>query len=286
MKFARWASERCSACEMRACAHVKWHFRRSADVVSLCDGFEALGFCRFLLPYLAMGFHTFHFKIATAALRPRNDTKSERFYWEIKRLVSYLSVISHFRSTWTSRFPARPTNLVIARRAQFCARRGNLKVEVQHSGTKHTNTRRDEQYRARRIYAIRYLDRSSRFIFEFCFVLLFHISFRDAVSFRQRLPRPPCGLAMTQNWGVFVWKTDTFGHIRSFSFRNQHFFVKTYRFSQLKCLNLSQSGTAMIHFSVFTLLESAVSRGRKQASRGQRPHFPFFVLRWGTGSRG
>ena len=25
-----------------------------------------------------------------------------------------------------------------------------------------------------------------------------------------RLPRPLCGLAMTQNWNVFVWKTDVF----------------------------------------------------------------------------
>ena len=34
---------------------------------------------RLVLPCLATGCHADHFKIATAALRPRNDTKSERF---------------------------------------------------------------------------------------------------------------------------------------------------------------------------------------------------------------
>ena len=31
-----------------------------------------------------------------------------------------------------------------------------------------------------------------------------------------RLPRPRCGLAMTRNWNVFIWKTDVFCFMRSF----------------------------------------------------------------------
>ena len=41
--------------------------------------FEIRGFCRFPLPCFATGFHTDHFKIATAAGRPRNDTKMVGF---------------------------------------------------------------------------------------------------------------------------------------------------------------------------------------------------------------
>ena len=48
-------------------------------VVSLRDGSKIFGFCRFLLPYLATGCHTSDFKIATAAMRPRNDTKMVGF---------------------------------------------------------------------------------------------------------------------------------------------------------------------------------------------------------------
>ena len=47
------------------------------------------GFCRFLLPCFATGFHIDHFKIATAAGRPRNDTKLERFCLENGRFLLY-----------------------------------------------------------------------------------------------------------------------------------------------------------------------------------------------------
>ena len=40
---------------------------------------EIWGFCRFPLLCFATGCHTFGFKIATAALRPRNDTKMVGF---------------------------------------------------------------------------------------------------------------------------------------------------------------------------------------------------------------
>ena len=43
---------------------------------------EISGFCRFLFSCLATGCHAFGFKIATAAMRPRNDTELERFYLE------------------------------------------------------------------------------------------------------------------------------------------------------------------------------------------------------------
>ena len=54
--------------EMRACARVKWRFRRSAVSVSLRDGLKFWGFCRFVLPYPVPGCRTFGLKIA-ASLR-------------------------------------------------------------------------------------------------------------------------------------------------------------------------------------------------------------------------
>ena len=35
-------------------------------------------------------------------------------------------------------------------------------------------------------------------------------SLRDAIPSALRLPRPLCGLAMTQNWDGFIWKTGVF----------------------------------------------------------------------------
>ncbi len=42
--------------------------------------FRMSGFCCFVLPCFAAGCHAFGLKIATAALRPRNDTKLGRLY--------------------------------------------------------------------------------------------------------------------------------------------------------------------------------------------------------------
>ena len=50
-----------------------------------------LPFC-FVLPCFVPGCHTSNFKIATAALRPRNDTNLERFYLENGRF-SFFAVI-------------------------------------------------------------------------------------------------------------------------------------------------------------------------------------------------
>ena len=43
---------------------------------------------------------------------------------------------------------------------------------------------------------------------DFCLVSLSRASFRDAMPLALRLLRPRCGLAMTQIWSVFIWKTD------------------------------------------------------------------------------
>ncbi len=44
----------------------------------------------------------------------------------------------------------------------------------------------------------------------------YRASSRDAMPLALRLPRPQSGLAMTQNWSVFIWKTDAFCCMRSF----------------------------------------------------------------------
>ena len=49
------------------------------------------GFCRFLLPCFATGCHTFGLKIATAALRPRNDKIGTVLF--VKRTFSIFAVI-------------------------------------------------------------------------------------------------------------------------------------------------------------------------------------------------
>ena len=43
----------------------------------------------FVLPCFGAGCHAFGLKIATAALRPRNDTELERFYLENGRFLFY-----------------------------------------------------------------------------------------------------------------------------------------------------------------------------------------------------
>ena len=114
VKFALRASERCFACEMRACGRLKRRFRRSTIAVSLRDRFEYLNYkngrfsrktCHFyvtarLSPCFVPGFHTFDFKIATAALRPRNDTKLKCFYLENKRIWSYADSFRSWSLFW------------------------------------------------------------------------------------------------------------------------------------------------------------------------------------------
>ena len=69
------------------------------------------GFCRFLSPYFATGCHTFYFKIATAAVRPRNDTKLGRFCLNQAPFCQMQSLSIEL----LRRFPAKPLGHVIAR---------------------------------------------------------------------------------------------------------------------------------------------------------------------------
>ena len=91
----------------------------------------------FVLPCFGAGCRAFGFKIATAAVRPRNDTKLERICLENGRFSFYavifcavslrivfqtfiseivpFSIVS-FRKSF--RFPAKPPRFVIARRAR------------------------------------------------------------------------------------------------------------------------------------------------------------------------
>ena len=95
------------------------------------------GFLSLSAPVPRCGMPYLRLKDCRAALRPRNDTKSGRFYLEnncfLFYAVIFCTVAPHrfsnasFRKLF--RFPAKPTRFVIARRAHFSARRGNLKVE-------------------------------------------------------------------------------------------------------------------------------------------------------------
>ena len=92
----------------------------------------------FVLPCFGAGCHTFGLKIATAAMRPRNDTKTGRFCLENRRFLFYAVVFARCRSASAFkrfvpeivpfsivlfrklfRFPAKPIKFVIARRAHF-----------------------------------------------------------------------------------------------------------------------------------------------------------------------
>ena len=116
---------------------------------------------RFALPCFAAGCHVDHLKIATAALRPRNDTKLERFYLETD--------VSHFMRSFFARYRSaasfkhfvpkivpfsRKTNQIChcEEGAILCARRGNLKQndlpsrnEIWWGGTKQNSKMRLEE---------------------------------------------------------------------------------------------------------------------------------------------
>ena len=101
-------------------------------------------------PCLATGCHAFGLKIATAALRPRNDTKMERFYLENERFC-FRQPFSHgitplkfetFRSENRSVFPAKPINFFIARRAHFAPDAAIFDDAICHAVTKYGRTER------------------------------------------------------------------------------------------------------------------------------------------------
>jgi len=63
-----------------------WEKRRCGVALRQIEIWE---FCRFPIPCFDPGCHAFDFKIAAAALRPRNDTNLERFYLENRRFLFY-----------------------------------------------------------------------------------------------------------------------------------------------------------------------------------------------------
>ena len=85
--------------------------------------FKIWGFCRFPLPCFAAGCRAFGFKIATAALRPRNDTKLGRLYlgngrfsfMRPFRAILLRTVFIKRFALKPFRFPANPIRIVIAR---------------------------------------------------------------------------------------------------------------------------------------------------------------------------
>ena len=98
--------------------------------------FFAIGipFC-YVLPCFGAGCHAFGLKIATAALRPRNDTKLERFNLENGRfsifavifcVLSLRIVFQTFRFGNCSDFSQNQPVLSLRGGRNFCARRGNL----------------------------------------------------------------------------------------------------------------------------------------------------------------
>ena len=95
---------------------------------------SARDFCRFPLPCFVPGYHAFGLKIATAALRPRNDTKSGRFNLENGRFSNFSVIFSRCRfASFFKRFVPktapffRKTHRICHCEEGACARRGNLK---------------------------------------------------------------------------------------------------------------------------------------------------------------
>ena len=104
-----------------------WKEERERGTTQRISCFFVIGLSScFVLPCFGAGCHTFGLKIATAATRPRNDTKSGRFCLENRRFLFYAVVFARCRPASRLsnvsfrkllRFPAKPTKLVIARRA-------------------------------------------------------------------------------------------------------------------------------------------------------------------------
>ena len=96
--------------------------------------FKIWEFCRFPLPCFATGCHAFGLKIATAALRPRNDKDLERFCLGNARFLLYAGNFARCRSvadfnSLIAKVVGFRKNLplfVSLRGGRICARRGNL----------------------------------------------------------------------------------------------------------------------------------------------------------------
>ena len=88
----------------------------------------------YVLPCFATGCHTFTFKIATAALRPRNDTKIGMFLFGKRTFFIFAAIfcavsprISSFKRYVPEFVPfSRKTYQICHCEEGACARRGNL----------------------------------------------------------------------------------------------------------------------------------------------------------------
>ena len=86
----------------------------------------------FVRPCFATGCHTFGFKIATAALRPRNDTELERFYLDNGRFAFFAVIFRFCSAPFFKRFVpeiapfSRKTYQICHCEEGVCARRSNL----------------------------------------------------------------------------------------------------------------------------------------------------------------
>ena len=83
-----------------------------------------------VFPYLALGFYASNFKIATAALRPRNDTESKRFIWK----TNIFGRIQLFSIGINVRFSGKTYRFC------HCEERSDVaifKPKAWHPGTKH-----------------------------------------------------------------------------------------------------------------------------------------------------
>ena len=94
-------------------------------------------FCCFRLPYFVPGCHTFGLKIATAALRPRNDTKMKRFMWGKHTFLFYEVIIARCCSaSFFKRFVPRNVPF-FSKTCQIChCRVGRKKLRPPRNDTK------------------------------------------------------------------------------------------------------------------------------------------------------
>ena len=168
------------ACEMRANARVKWRFSRSAVAGSLRDRLKFLDFvvfCPRTLPRDAIP--------STLRLpRPRCGLAMTR-NWDVFCLnqapfcqIQSLSIES------LRRFPAKPLGHVIARSE---ATRQSL---TERNGIPERNLEKQRE-------TVCVLQARHHLLLS---VSCSRASPRDAIPSALRLPRPQCGLAMTQKW--------------------------------------------------------------------------------------
>ncbi len=165
----------------------------------------------FVLPCLATECHAFGLKIATAAMRPRNDTKVERFYLENERFcfrrpfsrgITPLK-FETFRSETVPFFPQNPSSLSL-RGGRVRPTRQSLTKQIgipkrnmeNRNETGRNNTRRHNSPRVSY-----YVDH---------FSLSVPVLRHGMPCLRLKDCHVAALLVMTQNWNDFIWKTNVF----------------------------------------------------------------------------